>query len=113
MRWNFSITARLSSILPSIFVYAATTCVTRQAYELQPHQVKLYSFSCKHQARKDIPLLTLHTSIGIQLGPTSHTLAPQVSTDNYRTWVAAIMQRRHVPRPDFTRGTLNMCPQTI
>ncbi|KER20052.1 hypothetical protein T265_11316 [Opisthorchis viverrini] len=55
----------------SIFVYTATTCITRLAYEIQPHQVKLYSCSCKHQTRKDTPLFTLHTINR----PTTHTLA--------------------------------------
>ncbi|GAA57432.1 putative gap-pol protein [Clonorchis sinensis] len=38
---------------------------------------------------------------------------PQVSTGNYGTRVAAILQARHVPHPDFHSGTLDECPQTI
>ncbi|GAA54329.1 hypothetical protein CLF_102298 [Clonorchis sinensis] len=38
--------------------------------------------------------------------------APQISTANCGTRVAAILQRRHVSRPELHSGTLNKCPQT-
>ncbi|KER21663.1 hypothetical protein T265_10066 [Opisthorchis viverrini] len=39
--------------------------------------------------------------------------ASQIATANYGTRVAAILQRRHVPRPELHSETLNKCPQTI
>ncbi|GAA56011.1 hypothetical protein CLF_109637 [Clonorchis sinensis] len=78
------------------FVYAATNCVTSQVYELQPHQ------ACT----------SAQTHTLVRTGQELNR-APQVSTDNYGTRVAATLQRRRISRPESHPGILNSCPQTM